>query len=104
MTDADPDHERLDPTNRRHESMRLAFNYFVLGWIIISAIIVGFIILYYALSSEPERLRFFDFIYAHPPAVLGIQSRSRLSEQIFRIDKWSLRQGYAAMRSGSVVK
>jgi hypothetical protein len=26
---------------------------------------------------------------------------SRLSEQIFRFDKWSVRQGYAAKRSGS---
>jgi hypothetical protein len=29
---------------------------------------------------------------------------SRLSEQIFRVDKWSLCQGYAAMRRGSGVK
>jgi hypothetical protein len=29
---------------------------------------------------------------------------SRLSEQIFRVAKWSLRRDYAAMRVGSEVK
>jgi hypothetical protein len=35
---------------------------------------------------------------------LGYQRWSRLSEQIFRIDKWSLCRGQAAKRSGSGVK
>jgi hypothetical protein len=72
MTQADSNHERPDPANRWHESVRLAFSYFVLAVIIVSAVIFGFVVLYYALSSEPERVRFFDFIYAHPPTVLGI--------------------------------
>ena len=32
------------------------------------------------------------------------QSWSRLSEQIFRVDKWSFHQGYAARRIGSGLK
>jgi hypothetical protein len=36
---------------------------------------------------------------------LPIEQRwSRLSKQIFRVDKWSLCQGQAAKRSGSGVK
>ena len=31
-------------------------------------------------------------------------SWSRLSEQIFRVDKWSVHRGYAAMRMGSGLK
>jgi hypothetical protein len=38
------------------------------------------------------------------PAILGSQSWSRLSEQIFRVDKWSFHRGYAAMRIGSGLK
>jgi hypothetical protein len=32
------------------------------------------------------------------------KSWSRLSEQIFRVDKWSVHRGYAAMRIGSGLK
>jgi hypothetical protein len=37
-------------------------------------------------------------------AVSRLERWSRLSEQIFRIDKWSLCRGQAAKRSGSGVK
>ena len=37
-------------------------------------------------------------------ATQGVKRWSRLSEQNFRIDKWSVCRGYAAKRRGSGVK
>jgi HD superfamily phosphohydrolase len=43
-------------------------------------------------------------VYLHKTTRGAEKSWSRLSEQLFRVDKWSVRRGYAAMRIGGGLK